>query len=99
MRSRFTAYTIGGYGQYLVDTWHPAYIRGNTANSLSLKTNDWRSLNILQTEQQGNNGSVEFVADFLDNKGVLQRHHEVSEFKRHKGRWYYTDGKVSIRPV
>ncbi len=99
MRSRFTAYTMGGYGQYLVDTWHPAYVRGNTANSLSLKTHDWRNLQILQSGQQGNRGGVEFIADFIDNKGELQRHHEVSVFERHKGRWYYTDGRVQVRPV
>ncbi|HBJ91054.1 MAG TPA: hypothetical protein DDZ21_13920 [Gammaproteobacteria bacterium] len=99
MRARFSAYTIGGHGQYLMDTWHPAYSRGNTANSLSLKTHDWRSLQILQAGQDGDKGGVEFVADFVDNQGVLQRHHEMSYFERHKGRWYYTDGRVDIRPI
>ena len=99
MRSRFTAYAIGGHGQYLLDTWHPAHVRGNTANSLSLKTHDWRRLEILQSGQHGNRGGVEFVAEFVDNKGVPQRHHEVSVFERHKGRWYYIDGRVTVKPV
>ena len=49
--------------------------------------------------KQGNRGGGEFIADFIDNKGELQRHHEVSVFERHKGRWYYTDGRVQVRPV
>ena len=99
MRSRFAAYAIGDHGQYLMETWHPAYSRGNTANSLSMKTHDWRSLKVLQAGQEGDRGGVEFVADYVDPKGVLQRHHEISVFVRHKGRWFYTDGKVDVRPV
>jgi uncharacterized protein YchJ len=35
----------------------------------------------------------------MDNQGVLQRHHEFSVFERHKGSWYYTDGRVDVRPI
>ena len=69
MRSRFAAYTIGGFGQYLVDTWHPAYVRGNTANSLSLKTHDWRSLRILQSGQQGNRVASNLLRILSTTKG------------------------------
>jgi len=38
-------------------------------------------------------GTVEFIATYRQ-KGVTHNHHEVGEFRRHKGCWYYTDGKM-----
>ena len=99
MRARFTAYRLGGHGQFLFNTWHPNYCQGLTPTSLSGKTHDWQSLDILQSSQQGDKGGVEFVAHYLDSSGQMHRHHEVSVFVRIKGRWFYTEGKVKITPV
>ncbi len=99
MRSRFSAYTLGGFGQYLHDTWHPNYRKGLTPNSLSQRTCDWQSLEVLQSKQEGDKGGVEFRAKYIDEKGELLYHHEISVFVRVKGRWYYTDGKVQITPA
>ena len=37
-------------------------------------------------------GQVEFIARFRE-KGVKKAHHELAEFKKEAGRWYFTDGK------
>ena len=99
MRARFCAYRLGGYGEFLFNTWHPNYCGGLTPQSLSGKTHNWQSLEVLQSEQQGDKGGVEFRANYIDEHGDLQCHYEVALFLRHKGRWFYTDGKVQITPV
>ena len=99
MRSRYAAYCLGGYGQYLHDSWHPEYRKGLTAQSLNNRTHDWQSLEILQDAQKGDKAGVEFRAKYGDEKGELKYHHEVSVFVRIKGKWLYTDGKVQVTPA
>jgi len=96
MRSRYTAYCLGGYGEYLHSTWHPSYRAGLTAGSLSGKTRDWESLEVLQASQEGNKAGVEFRAKYREPNGEMMYHHEVSVFLRVKGQWYYTDGRVQV---
>jgi SEC-C motif-containing protein len=89
MRSRFTAYYIGGAGNYLLATWHPANRGGQSAQSLSQRTVKWQSLEIIDSSQQGDKGAVEFKATFIDAKGNEGEHHEISTFLRVRGMWYY----------
>ncbi|MCG8416077.1 MAG: hypothetical protein MI746_17815 [Pseudomonadales bacterium] len=96
MRSRYTAYKLGGYGEYLWRTWHPNTSKGLTPQSLSGKTRDWQSLEIVDTMQDGDKGGVEFRANYLDEHGELKCHHEMSAFVRVKGQWVYVDGKVQL---
>ena len=35
MRSRYSAYALGGYGQYLLDTWHSMMCKEMSAEDLS----------------------------------------------------------------
>lgn len=97
MRSRFSAYALGGYGQYLLATWFPATARGLTVPELSRKSVDWQRLEVLAKSQSGEDGMVEFKAYFKDGKGndALETMHEISEFKRINGRWLYVGGRVS----
>ena len=106
MRSRYTAYTLGGHGEYLLQTWFPATAQGLTADQLSQRSASWQRLHVLDKSQQGDSGTVEFKAYFLplsaadnvssdaadpDGSEVL---HEISEFKRIQGRWYYVGARV-----
>jgi SEC-C motif-containing protein len=94
MRSRYTAYVLGGYGDYLLATWHPDHRVGLDAATLSMKTTDWQSLEILDSSQDHDVAFVEFAASFLESDrqtGVL---HERSRFQRIAGHWYYVDGTV-----
>lgn len=95
MRSRYTAYALGGYGEYLLATWFPATARGLTAANLSEKTLDWYQLDVLGKSQQGDNGEVEFRACYRDANGEPGVMHECSSFTRNSGRWFYVGGRVS----
>lgn len=95
MRSRFTAYALGGYGDYLLATWWPAAAQHLSSVELSQKSCEWVKLDILDKGQKGDDGWVSFSAWFLDEKGSERAMHERSRFKREQGRWYYVDGDVS----
>ena len=53
MRSRYSAYALGGYGEYLVKTWHPKSAQGINAAELSIRSTDWQSLEIVEKTQKG----------------------------------------------
>lgn len=94
MRSRFSAYALGGYGDYLLSTWLPAMAQNVNAIDLSQRDTDWQSLEILAHSQKADDGYVEFMATYNDGNNHLQRYHEKSVFKRVKGRWLYVGIEV-----
>ena len=89
MRSRYTAYALGGYGDYLLATWLPSAATGLSAAELSVRSVTWVGLTVLGKSQQGEAGFVEFEASYLDEAGQPVVHHEKSVFSRVKGRWFY----------
>lgn len=93
MRSRFSAYYLGGFGDYLLDTWFPATAKGLTAIELCKKEHDWQRLQIVDKNQTGDEGFVEFNAWYLED-GVEQVLHEKSVFSRIQGQWLYVGGEV-----
>lgn len=98
MRSRYSAYALGNYGQYLLDTWFPATAAGLTADSLSEKNMNWVKLEVLSKSQTGDNATVEFNACYREpDSDVLLTMHEVSVFKRVSGLWLYVGGEVSTK--
>jgi SEC-C motif-containing protein len=95
MRSRYSAYALGGYGQYLLDTWLPATSSGLLAEQLSTRENQWVALTVLSKSQKADSAMVEFEAFYRDSSGVPQRLHEKSVFTRQRGRWIYVGGEIS----
>ncbi len=95
MRSRYSAFALGGHGDYLLETWHPVAAGGLTAESLSARTLDWQGLRILDFSQNGDEGVVEFEARFIDGDGNSGRHHEISRFARMNGKWLYVDAQAT----
>ena len=89
MRSRYSAYALGGLGEYLLRTWHPAMINDLTVGDLSAKTCDWISLEVLTCQQQGDKGRVEFKAFYFDENNEEKFLHENSYFQRIIGKWLY----------
>lgn len=90
MRSRFSAFALG-LPEFLLATWHP------DTRPAELELDEaivWQDLDIIRTEAGGpfdSNGVVEFEAHYrLLNQSNSQ--HEVSDFVREGGRWYYLDG-------
>lgn len=99
MRSRYTAYALGGYGEYLLETWWPESAGHLNAAELSLKSCEWLGLKVLAKEQKGNDGWVTFEATYTEptsaKEGAVHVLKEKSRFKRLDGRWFYVDGEVS----
>ena len=94
MRSRYSAFALGGFGEYLLSTWAIAGSMGLSATELSSRTVDWQSLSILSHQQNGDLAHVEFEASFLDSNKVMQTHHEYSKFERINNHWFYISGDV-----
>ena len=95
MRSRFSAYALGGYGEYLLSTWLSASASDLSVADLSEKTVSWQRLEVISSSQKGNHGMVEFKAWFSkpsNSDDGLEMMHEVSEFVRMQSRWFYVGG-------
>lgn len=94
MRSRYTAYALGGYGDYLLRTWFPATAQGLTVELLSERNREWVKLEVLNRSQKGDQGMVEFNAYYRGENGEIKVMHEKSAFQRISGRWFYVGGEV-----
>ncbi len=102
MRSRYSAFALGGLGAYLLETWdrdsRPAEL---TAETLDARDNDWLGLEILDSGVSGARGSVEFKARCVPRDGSVtqpQTLHERSRFRRRGGAWVYVDGVLDPAP-
>ncbi len=94
MRSRYAAYVLKNV-DYLVETTLPASCEPGLAESIRdwIGQVTWQKLHVLQAEAGGrsdNEGTVEFIAEFIGPRGA-DRHHERSLFKKVCGVWYYAD--------
>lgn len=88
MRSRYTAYTQRN-DAYLKSTWHASTRpTEDLAEDEGLK---WLGLDVRNHTPAGDRATVEFVAR-CKTAGRAQRLHEISNFVREDGRWYYVDG-------
>ena len=96
MRSRYTAYALGGRGDYLLATWFPATARGLTPEALSQRDREWTRLQIVDKQQRGDQGFVEFKA-YYTLAGEDITHHEIASFRKEDGVWYFVDG-IEVKP-
>jgi len=97
MRSRYTAFTQQNM-DYLVETNDPQTrtVFDTQYNGEWAKTVEFKNLEIIREEENGNKAIVEFKATFkVKATGEVQVHHEVSKFRKQKGLWYFREGKVS----
>jgi SEC-C motif-containing protein len=99
MRSRYSAYVKAGV-DYLYGTTHPAHRTGydHEGTRKWAESAQWLGLEILRSEEAPADGvgQVEFVARYMEN-GQQQTHHELGQFRREDGAWYFTEGKM-VRP-
>jgi len=66
---------------------------------LSAREVNWQRLEVLASEQHGDQGTVEFKATFVDSSGSAATRHELSRFVRMAGKWLYVDGTFSTVPA
>lgn len=88
MRSRYTAFCINDI-PYLKKTWHPETLPNDLGND---EPNNWIGLEIISSEENDNEGEVEFKAKLLFNN-KLEVLHECSDFNKINGKWLYHSGE------
>ena len=94
MRSRYCAYAMGGYGAYLLKTWHPSFCDELNEAQLSVRSINWVELKVIDKSHKGDRAVVEFKAYFLDSEQKKQVHHERSNFEKVGGKWFYLSGEI-----
>jgi SEC-C motif-containing protein len=94
MRSRYSAYSLGGYGNYLLKTWFAPMAKDLSIEDLSRSDTEWVGLQIIDSGVSGNSGWVEFKAVYNDNSRPVEMH-EKSVFTLQGQRWFYVGGEVS----
>jgi SEC-C motif-containing protein len=96
MRARYCAYATE-HIEFLKQTTYPSRRREvdeGAARSWS-RESEWKGFEILDAQRGGEGdetGTVEFIARYARD-GEDMEHHEVGEFKRRDGVWYFVDGK------
>ena len=96
MRSRYSAYATA-HIEYILRSTHPSTRKFHNAESIEnwARSSVWEKLEIVSTDQgktQDKLGTVEFKAYFLDENRQPQIHHEISNFAKELGKWFFVDG-------
>ena len=96
MRARYTAHALGKT-KFLYQSLHPS-IREEVGEEKELETVrsniSWDGLEIIETKVNGNEGEVDFIANY-SIQGIAQKHRELAKFgKEPDNNWYYLDGEV-----
>ncbi len=97
MRSRYSAF-VTGESKYILETHDPATRSEVDVDEVASWSEAayWEGLNIVAKEKgeaSDDSGKVEFVAHYtLNNKE--QHHHELADFNKKDGVWYFTDGAM-----
>lgn len=94
MRSRYTAYVIED-AAYLLASWHNSTRPASIDFSEDIEWHGLTVINIAGGAGLDTSGTVEFTARFRRGEAHLELH-ELSNFVRENGRWFYVDG---IDPV
>ncbi len=97
MRSRYSAFVKGAV-DYIVESHHPD--TRSEVNPEEIKSwsqhSKWLGLEIREKDKGAaadSTGQIEFVCRYeVDGQGL--EHHELSDFKKEDGRWYFVDGKI-----
>jgi SEC-C motif-containing protein len=102
MRARYSAYATAAT-DFLRTSLHPDRRDEHDAEAVRdwAEGSDWLGLEIVATTGGGEGdetGRVEFVC-LYEYEGEEKRHHEVADFSRVDGRWYFVEGEaVKSRP-
>ncbi len=95
MRSRYTAYTQENI-DYIEKTMRGEALERFNRSDSEKNTQDieWLKLDVLFSEEEGDKGTVQFIATFRV-AGEEHFMHEISSFEKVDGKWYYTKGTLS----
>ena len=92
MRARYSAY-VNQEIDFIVDTHDPVRLHrlDSKATEKWAAESEWLGLEIRNVENDGTEGVVEFIAKFRQ-EGTDYDHHEVSNFVKKDGSWFFSDG-------
>ena len=92
MRSRYSAYVVKNY-DYILTTYAPVQQQKLSLQALreNSENTKWLQLEVLDTTESDDVGTVEFVATYSID-GDFFAMHELSSFIKQDGNWYYTIG-------
>ena len=95
MRSRYAAYALKDF-DYIVETTDPERrdLFDHDVNRAWMEESDFLELRVLGSSEKGSRGTVEFIARFRRGGGPEQSHHERSQFRKVRGRWYFSEGEA-----
>lgn len=98
MRSRYTAYTQANM-DYIKKTMlgKPLQEFNELEAEKWSKRVNWIGLQVIKSymgEADNNTGYVEFIATYME-QNTVKAIHELSQFQRHDGSWFYTEGQHS----
>ncbi len=103
MRARYSAF-VKGKVPFIFETTHPDQRSHYSKQEIEAwsRNSQWQGLTIIATEEGGPEdeaGIVEFVAAYAE-QGRPVRHHEIAQFRRLEGLWYFYDAQTPpSRPV
>ncbi len=101
MRSRYCAYVLQNI-PYLARTLHPSQRNDYDEDGAARwsRESQWLGLEIISASGASpgdQTGTVEFKVHYIRD-GMTLVHHELSEFRRSDGTWYFYDGKLVGAP-
>jgi SEC-C motif-containing protein len=94
MRSRYVAYARKDL-EYVLATTDPQHrVEVPVAQVRAwMDEAEFTGLEVVRASENGTKGVVEFIARFTTPAGP-QTHHEISRFRKDKGRWFFRAGKI-----
>lgn len=100
MRARYSAYTQVEM-DFLQASLHPDRRSDNDGEGAQdwAENSTWHGLEVVATQAGGpddDQGRVEFIASYT-HEGEEQAYHEVAEFDRVDGSWYFREGTPGVR--
>jgi SEC-C motif-containing protein len=100
MRARYSAYTQVEM-DFLFESLHPDKRDENDREGARdwAENSQWHGLEILETRDGAggdDSGVVEFAATYT-YEDETQRYHEIADFQRFEGDWYFVEGRPGVR--
>ena len=90
MRSRYSAFVLGGLGEYLLKTWFHTERSRYQLKELNRKNNYYR-LDVISAHAVDLLGEVEFKAYYIEENKIIVLH-EKSMFIKENDEWFYVKG-------
>lgn len=102
MRARYSGYTKHEV-DFIINSHHPKSRKDISRESIEEWSNnsEWAGIEILDVQkgsEADTSGLVEFKVHYTENR-IKQYHHELSQFEKIDGEWFFKDGKIINNPV